>query len=425
MLIRLRKIDQFSKNITFVFLSVSLVNFIDLICQLLIAHKLSPQDFAVFNSLLAIFMLVSNPLDTLQVVVAKYCSDFNARGEIQTIKNFISGLFNKSIILAAVTFVLSVLFLFIIIRGLRIHSYASGLILALLLAFYCLIPILRGGLLGLEQFGWFSSVSLLSGIAKLSFTALFIFLGFQIAGALGAFLISIVFGVVILSIPLRKFFVNIKPNEELNYKEMFLYLLPIAISNICFIWLISFDMVMVKYYFSAQDSGFYSLAQMVGKIFIFLPEAVTIVMFPRISFLNSSNSDTSTVLNKSLLYAFCISLIAALFYNIFPSFVLNILTGKVLKESVMLGRMFSVSMTFFALCFILISYFISLKSFKFIKLLILSVLLQFVGIVLFHSSLMQVQSVICFNSFLLFILLILKLRFKAKINPENENSLCQ
>ena len=70
-------------------------------------------------------------------------------------------------------------------------------IFVLLLTFYWLTPILGGGLLGLELFVWFVSSSLLSGIAKLLFTALFIVLGFQIAGALGALLISVIFGVII------------------------------------------------------------------------------------------------------------------------------------------------------------------------------------------------------------------------------------
>ncbi|MBU0503112.1 MAG: hypothetical protein KKG43_01820 [Candidatus Omnitrophica bacterium] len=382
-------------------------------CQLLIAHKFTPKDFAVFNSLLAIFMLVSNPLDILQLVVAKYCSDFNARGEINKVKALISGLFRKCIIFAIATFILSAFFSFIIMRSLRIDSYFSGSIFTLLLTFYWLTPILGGGLLGLELFGWFVSLALLSRIVKLIFTALFILLSFQIAGALGALLISIIIGVTIAVIPLRKFLTDIKPDGELNYKEMLLYLSPIAISNICFVWLVSFDMVLVQYFFSGQESGVYSLARMVGKIVLFSSGAISIVMFPRTSFLNATDSNTSVVLNKSLLYVFCFSISAALFYNIFPSFVLRILTGKALVESIVLGRLFSVSMTFFALCFILINYFLSLRSLKFIKYLILSVALQFIGIVLFHNSLIQVQIVLCFNSFLLFVLLISKSRFKV------------
>lgn len=172
-------------------------------------------------------------------------------------------------------------------------------------------------------------------------------------------------------------------------------------------------MVLVKYFFSPEASGVYSLAQMVGKIFLFLPGAISVVMFPHASGLNATNSDTRSVLKKSLLYAFYLCLCAVFFYNIFPEFTLKLLTGKALPESILLGRLFSISMTFFALCFVLINYFLSLKYLSFIKYLVISVALQFTGILIFHNSLLQVQLVLCVNSFLLFIFLLSRLRIKS------------
>jgi O-antigen/teichoic acid export membrane protein len=172
----------------------------------------------------------------------------------------------------------------------------------------------------------------------------------------------------------------------------------------CFIWLVSFDMVLVKYFFSPEKAGVYSLAQMVGKIFLFLPGAISVVMFPKTSGLNAVNSDTKAILRKSLMFAFSLCLIASLVYNIIPGFILKVLTGKALFESITLGRLFSVSMTFYALTFVLINYFLSIKDLRFIKYLIVCVLLQLFAITLFHNNLFQIQSVLCVNSLLLFII---------------------
>lgn len=413
MLSKINKFDHFTKNIIFVFLGTSLANFLNFIYQLLIAHKFSPQDFASFNALLAVFMLISIPLGTLQIAVAKYASEYSARKEIHKINALIYGLFTKGIV---ITFFIFILFIFItpfIINSLKIYSLPLGYILAMLIALSLLTPVLTGGLQGLELFGWFVTSSLLVGITKLVFTVLFISLGYQIAGALGGLLISVIFGLIIGVIPLRKFLavypVGIKP----HFKDVFLYSLPIVISNICFIWLISFDMVLVKYFFSPEASGVYSLAQMVGKIFLFLPGAISVVMFPHTSGLNAINSDTRSALKKSLFYAFYLCLCAVLFYNIFPEFTLKLLTGKALPESILLGRLFSISMTFFALCFVLINYFLSLKYLSFIKYLVISVALQFTGILVFHNNLLQIQLVLCINAFLLFIFLLAGLKIKA------------
>jgi O-antigen/teichoic acid export membrane protein len=405
MLLKIKKIDKFTRNIIFVFAGSSLANFLNLIYQLLIAHKLAPQDFAVFNSLLAIYLLLSNPLGTLQLAVAKYSSDFAARGEPQRVKELISGLFRKSIWLSLITFVVFIFISFHIIDTLKIDSPFLGYILAVLLAFAWIAPVLSGALQGLELFPWLVGSSLISGIFKIAFTVFFIYLGFQIAGALGALLISVILGICISIAPLRGYLFYRGPEKGFNFGKIIAYLLPTAVSSACFIWLVSFDMVLVKIFFSNEASGIYSLAQMVGKIFLFLPGTISLVMFPRTSGLNAIKSDTKSVLRKSLFYGFCMCFSAVVFYNIFPEFVLRVLTGKAIPESVLLGRLFGVSMTLYALCFILINYYLSVYNLKFIKYLIASVVIQFCAIVFFHNSLTQIQAILCLNSLLLFICL--------------------
>ena len=166
--------------------------------------------------------------------------------------------------------------------------------------------------------------------------------------------------------------------------------------------LVSFDMVLVKYYFLPEESGLYALAQMAGKIFLFLPAAICIVMFPKTAGLKAKNLDTTATLKRSLLYAAILCILASLAYNLFPGFTLKILTGKVFPESIILGRLFSISMSFFTLLFILITYFISLKDLRFLKYLVFFTLLQFLAIGLFHKSLIQVQLILCLNAILLF-----------------------
>jgi O-antigen/teichoic acid export membrane protein len=191
-------------------------------------------------------------------------------------------------------------------------------------------------------------------------------------------------------------------SNGVNYKEILSYLFPLALSNLCFITLVSFDMVLVKYFFPQNDSGLYALAQMIGKIFLFFPSAVGLVMFPRASGLNAKNMDTLSTLKRSLLYVLGLCIFAALLYNLFPSLFLKVLTGKVHPESIFLGRLFSVSMTFFNLLYILIFYFLSIKDLRFIKYLALFTLLQNLAIIFFHHNLWVIQLILCINSILLF-----------------------
>src|SRR4030043_1663297 len=96
--------DIFSKNIIFVFIGTSLLNLANLLCQLLIAHSISPADFAVFNTLIAVYMVISLPLTTLQIAVVKYASEFNAQNQSDKVRSLFSCFLKNALLLAFLTF---------------------------------------------------------------------------------------------------------------------------------------------------------------------------------------------------------------------------------------------------------------------------------------------------------------------------------
>jgi len=414
----IKNIDAFGKNVILVFLGTSVANLFNLLFQLLIAHRLSLVDFAAFNSLLSIFMIIGTPLGTLQAALAKYSAEFKAKEQLKKVKSLLSSFFIKAVILAVLTFFIFYFARFYITDKLKIFSATSGYILAILVAVSWFSPMFSGGLQGLELFKWLMAVALITGALKLVLVFIFIQLGFNVSGALGAWSISLLAGYAIAYFPLRNFLSFKREQDQVNFKEILLYLLPVAISYLCYASLVNMDMVLVRYLFTAQNSGLYSLAQMMGKIFLFLPGAISIVMFPRASGLNAQNIDTGSTLKRSLLYASILCISAALIYNLFPNLVLNILTGKTSAESIALGRLFSVSMSFFALSFILINYFLSLKDLRFIKYLVLFTLAQLLGIIFFHRSLVQVQMIIVVNAILLFSAHLI-LAYRRNTQPQN------
>jgi O-antigen/teichoic acid export membrane protein len=404
MLKKIRSLDLFTRNFILVFAGTSFSNFLNLIYQLLIAHKLTASDFAAFNSLIAITLLIATPLGTLQLAIAKYAAEFKARGQLKKIKSFLLKCLGKVFILSVITLVLFTFFTPAIINNLKISQYSSGYILALILALAWITPVFAGGVQGIESFKWYMSGSVLSGIGKLILTVILLSLGFGVSGALGAFIGANIILTSILYLPLRSFLRESGEDPGISLKEIVLYALPIIGATVCYNWLTTFDMVLVRYYFSPDESGAYSVAQMVGKIFLFLPGAISIVLFPRASSLKAVQSDTRHILKRSLLIGAGLSIGAFIAYNLFPSLVLKILTGKSIPESIALGRLFSISMTFYALLFIPVNYFLSIKDFKFIKYLVISSAAQFTAIAFFHNTLYQVLVIICINSVLVFLI---------------------
>jgi O-antigen/teichoic acid export membrane protein len=397
--------SDFRRNVIFVFIGTALVNVFNLLFQLLIAHSLSPSDFAAFNALLSIFLLFSSPLSTFQPAVAKYTSELKAVGENDKIKELLSALLKSLTPILILTLAIFLLLNDFLVIRLKIGSISSGYVLALLVAASWIAPVLAGGLQGMELFGWLVSSSIISGALKLTLGFLFIWLGYSILGAMAAFLISFIIGVYIYYLPLKKFITfKTRKDSTVDLKKIFAFLFPVMVSTFCYIALTNFDMIMAKYFFQPEESGFYSLAQMVGKIFLFLPGAIGVVMFPRSAGLNAKNLDSTHILKKSIFYAAVLCLLGVCAYNIFPSLVLKALVGKVFANSVNLGRLFSISMSMFALLNILILYFLSIKDLRFIYYLAVFTLFQIAAIWFYHPNPFAIQAIMCVNSFLLLII---------------------
>jgi len=104
---------------------------------------------------------------------------------------------------------------------------------------------------------------------------------------------------------------------------------------------------------------------------------------------------------------------AIVFYNVFPEFSLRVLTGKSNPDSILLGRMSSISMSLYSLLFLMISYFLSVKDLRFIKYLAIGVLAQVLAIVFVPRQLINVQYVLIVNSLVL-LMMCFGLGFKVK-----------
>jgi O-antigen/teichoic acid export membrane protein len=389
---------NFKGNVIFVLAGSMLGNVFNLLCQLLLAHRLVPADFAVFNALLSIFTVVFAPLSTLQTAVVKYTADFNSKNEFDRIRGLLSGILKVVLALALCLAVVLWMNSSYFVRELKIPSLNSFYILVLIVFASVFGPVFLGGAQGMERFGWIISASLAGAVLKFALVFVFLLWGWGINGALWAFAVSSFTVTVVGFIPVRKFFTLRPVITTVPYRDFAMFFFPVAVSLFCFSGLVNLDMVLVKRFFAPDAAGAYSLSQMVGKIFLFLPSAISIVLFPRTAGLNARNQDTRGTLRQSLVLAFLLCAGAGVFYNLFPGFVLSVLVGKVSPETVMLGRFFSVSMSLFALVNILISYFLSLRDGRFIKYLVISAAAQYLFILMYHASLPVIQGIMCGNA---------------------------
>lgn len=390
---------------TVMFLTTTIANIFNLLYHLYIIRVLTPQDYAILNTIIALTMFLNMPSGVLQTALTRYVAHFH-------------GLHNKSAvfkILKAIslqifgigTIILFFIYLFSerIAIFFRIPSLGPVYALIGIIAVTLLTPFPYAGLQGLQRFLALGLSAVVASSSRLFLAILFIYLGWGVIGSLNAFSLSILIGLIIALPPLLKALgeLNDKGNspDTVNYCEIYKYLVPVAIASTSFIFLTSVDLILVKHLFSPLEAGHYSIAQMVGKIILFFPSAISIVIFPKVADYNARKENTLNLLKHSLIYVGILSAGAIIICFLFPKFVLKILTGKAYPECIPLVKLFSTAMGMFALLNIFMRYYLSLNKITYIIPFVLALIIETVLIYFLHTSLIAVLIIVNIIAFLL------------------------
>jgi O-antigen/teichoic acid export membrane protein len=345
------------------------------------------------------------PLSILQTVVTRYTSKFMAHKLLKEVQHLL-------FYFIKVVSIFLVIVLAVIVAGdhpiasfLRIDEKRLVYAVALAIIFNSFSAISLGALSGLQLFNDVALNSVVATVSKLFSGFILVILGLRAFGGLLGFVFSFAIALLLSLFQLPKGLIVLKNGGEsvaLNKREVYLYFLPVGLSMLCFFALTNMDIILVKHYFVPLDAGYYSVAQIVGKIVLFIPGAIGVVMFPKIVVSHAKRENTKIILRKCLIAVGVLCGTATFAALLFPDLILSILTGHNQPQAVSLVKFFAVSMSFYALINIFMLYHLSLHRMRYIYLMVILTILQFLGICLFHKSLTDVLVVLTVCAAVLF-----------------------
>lgn len=399
--------DPIFKQGGLIFVSSMLVNIFNLIFWLYMVRKLVPEDYGALNTLISFFMFFSVPVGILQTVITRYVSKYVAEGKQAQIRILLSYFVKMLAYFLVVLVIIFVCLSQVMANFLQIDGRGVFYLIVIGIFFYSFCSITLGTLSGLQKFNDVAINNVAMGVVKLAVGFFLVTMGFRVFGAMVGFVISFAIGLgfSIVQLPswLKKFH-GFFVHGPLNTKEILGYFLPVGLCTFCFFALTNMDVVLVKHFFSPLQAGYYSVAQTVGKIVLFIPTAVGVVMFPKVVDSHVKNGNTKAILKKCLGAVGFLCGIAAAVTFLFPVFILKFLTGHSHPEAVELVKYFSLCMGFFALVNIFMLYHLSLHRMEYVYALTLLTVCQFLGIWFFHPSLKSVLQNLLFFSVILFYL---------------------
>ncbi len=390
--------DDFFRHTGLMIIGLQLVNVFNLVYHLFIVRWLSYEEYGTLNSLVIISLYFCQLTAPFQPALARFLAVAFARGEMESIRHVVKrasrdlGLF--SLLVIAVFAIASGP----LARQQNIDDPGYLLLVGILVAVSIMGAIPLAFLQGTQRFPALASVNALGALSKLVAGTALVLVGFKISGALAGFIASPLFivtaGFILLGRYLSR---DQRPPSGQRPPAMwpiYRYYVPTGLVLVSFTILTNADMTLVKKFFSPLDAGYYSVAQMVGKIILFLPGAVALVIFPKAASAQAQKTSSVPLLKKGLIVTALLCALGTSGCLIWPRLILRVLTGKSEPASAELVFWFATAMSFYALLWMTAFYNLSIRNTRFIKYLAAAAVLQTAVIYLHHPSLKSVLATV-------------------------------
>lgn len=307
----------------------------------------------------------------------------------ETLKNFVTWINWWSNVGGAV---LALLFLAVspFLAGfLHLHQPFSIYLLPPMIFLFMVAGSARSVLQGLLRFRSFVLSMLSEVIVKIIFTVVLVYLSYALWGAMIALLFGTLTSYLVTLFYIRDVLTR-KRGKMPDIKPIIKFSIPVFIQGIALTSMYSLDLLLVKHFFNAYESGIYASIAVLGRVAFFVSGPIAFVMFPLITRRHSESKPYGAIFILSAVLTASLSFAIVLMYKFFPGLFLVLFSGHILPEGVQLLWWFSLFMAFISLDSLTVQFYLSIGKTWVVWLFVGAALLQVALIWFIHPSLLRV-----------------------------------
>lgn len=373
-------------------------NFFNYLFQLVAGRSFTPEEFGSFNALNSLAVIISAPLAVLPLVFSRYTVQFAHAGLSQVKTLLVQGF--KFLSFGASGLLLVGLFFTPMIKNyLHLESATPALIMVFYLFLSLLLPILLGVIQGLHRFLAFGlTASSISLFRLLSGLLLILAWDMGVNGALLSGAVGILAALMMATWFLRDFRrVSGQALPQGFLRKMRGYSFPVFVSTTMIMTLGNLDLVLVRHYCSPEEAGLYSIAAILGRIALYLPGVLIVVLFPEAAKAHTTGNEDSRILWISLGLTALLGGSFALACSFWPEPIIVLLFGEKYQAGAELLTIISLAMAMLAVANVIFTYCLARSEFNFLWPLGSGVGMMLFLIFFFHDSALTIAKTVLFS----------------------------
>ena len=317
------------------FIAIAIANILTYLFHIFVARSLGPASYGEFGSFMAIFLILSVPVSTIQTVTTRFVARQKSRNEHGKIGSLmVSGIRKLSLYGVGVFAVISLMSPFIA-DFLHSDSPLPVIIAGLTVLFSVLLPVNRGVLQGTQKFGPLALNIILESLIRLLAGILLIVIGWGVNGAVLAFGLAYLAAFLIAFIPL-KFYWD-KRDPAIHVREIYRFAMPVFTAVMLMTILIDGPTLYIRHFYSAEFTGYWNASLNLAKIILFFGSSISLVMFAKMAH-SGDPAEMTRLFKKSLVSFVWVSFILSLLFFFFSGEILTLLFGPVYFQGAILLR---------------------------------------------------------------------------------------
>jgi O-antigen/teichoic acid export membrane protein len=358
--------------------------------QLVMSRSLPASDFGLLNGLMAFALLITIPVSTIKLTVARQTAEMIVRGGYDQVRRFVRDDLRRTtlIILAGIAG-------YLVVAPYLSSFFHTSLPPIWLVGAFCLaslyVPFAEGVLQGMQRFNVLAAGILTRYVGKLALGALLVMVGLGVEGALAALFLATTaqatywFAAVASTRGTESAKTGATEHEETAYPRD---VWPTLVTYSSVVLLMNLDVTLARHYLSAADSAHYAIAALLGKIAYYLPGFVVIILVPRVASASASGRSTSRYLAAAFMATFAASASVVLVYALLQERVIAILFGSAYAspDTATLVLFYSVAMLILSLLYLEVHYLLARRYARPLYGLLAGPAVALLGMVLRHGS---------------------------------------
>jgi O-antigen/teichoic acid export membrane protein len=364
--------------------------------NLIFSRVLSPASYGDLTALLALLVVLTVPTGAAQTVIAERVARHLANGRLDRVRYLIRYAIAHVSVVAIVVGTVYTLSIPLVVAVLDLQSAGPAIALAPLVTLSFLLPIALGALQGMDRYLAFGSMLLAIAVSRIAFGVPW---ASTASGGSGGAIAGQALGVCVVLLGaawiLRGDLIGRGTGAAasgLRRKPD----MPAVMASLAFIGfavITNLDILLAKLFLPSDEVGLYAALSTIGKVVMFLPAAVAVVMVPNAARARHSRRDAGRVLRIAAILVAVTTVVVAVPAGLEPEFVVRTMFGAKYLDATDGVLPIVCAGAGMALLYLLVTYSVAIEDRRWSMLLGGGILLQIAGISLFHESPSQIALV--------------------------------